>query len=313
MKQVRVVFMGTPAFAVPSLNGLVEAGVDVVRVVTQPDRPRGRGRHLSPSPVKERATALGLPLSQPAKVRDDTFLAELRALAPDLIVVVAFGQILPPALLNLPLLGCVNVHASLLPRLRGAAPIQRAILNGEKVTGVTTMYMAPTLDTGDIIYQEAEPIGEEDTAGTLSERLAGRGANLLLTTVRAMAQGQAPRRPQDEAEATYAPPLTREEEILQWKEPALSLARRVRALHPEPGATTWVADKPVKIWQAHPLANPVGAPGRVLAVQGGRGIVVGCGEGSLLVEEVQPAGKRPMPATAFASGYRVRAGDVWGG
>ncbi|MDK2784202.1 MAG: methionyl-tRNA formyltransferase [Bacillota bacterium] len=308
---MKVVFMGTPAFAVPSLEKLAGAGFTIEAVVTRPDRPRGRGQKLSSSPIKEKALALGLPVLQPEKVRESAFQDRLKELAPDVIAVVAFGQILPPEVLSLPPLGCINVHASLLPRLRGAAPIQRAILNGDKVTGVTTMYMAPELDSGDIILQEEEPIGEEDTAGTLGERLARRGAELLLATLKAVAAGRAPRRQQEEAEATYAPPITRADEVLNWEEPAPALVRRVRALNPEPGAVTWVGDKPVKVWRAHALAEYAGHPGRVLKVGTG-GIVVGCGEGALLVEEVQPAGKRAMPAAAFANGYRVKEGDQWG-
>jgi len=309
---MRLIFMGTPAFAVPSLDKLAAAGFEIAAVVTQPDRPRGRGQRLLPSPVKEQALALGLTVLQPPKVREPAFIAQLKELAPDLILVVAFGQILPPALLDLPPLGCVNLHASLLPRLRGAAPIQWALLNGDALTGVTTMYMAPALDTGDIILQEEEAIRDDDTAGTLAARLAARGAELLLTTVRAIRAGQAPRRPQAEAEATYAPPLTRADEVLDWQEPALALARRVRALNPQPGAVTRVAGKAVKIWRARPVQEAAGEPGRVLAVKGGGGILVGSGAGALLVEEVQPAGRRAMPATAFASGYRVAEGDVWG-
>lgn len=309
---MRLVFMGTPEFAAFSLDQLVEAGLAPLAVVTQPDRPRGRGRQLSPSPVKERALALGLPVLQPERVREPEFIAYVRELKPDLIAVVAFGQILPPALLELPPLGCVNVHASLLPRLRGAAPIQRAIMNGDKVTGVTTMYMAPQLDTGDIILQEEEAITPEDTAGTLAGRLAQRGGRLLVTTLRAIAAGTAPRRRQDEASATYAPPLTRADEVLAWDEPAVSLANRVRALNPQPGATTWVKGNVLKVWRARPVLEAGGAPGQVLAVKGAGGILVGTGAGALLVQEVQPAGKRPMPAEAYASGYRVVAGDVWG-
>lgn len=309
---MRIIFMGTPAFAVPSLEQLAEAGFRIEAVVTQPDRPRGRGQKLCPSPVKEKALALGLPVLQPEKVREQEFQARLKELAPDVIAVVAFGQILPPEILDLPPLGCINVHASLLPRLRGAAPIQRAILNGDKVTGVTTMYMAPTLDSGDIIFQQEEPISEEDTAGTLGERLARRGAELLVVTLQAVAEGRAPRLRQEEALATYAPPITRAEEMLNWEEPAPSLARRVRALNPVPGAVTSVGGRPVKIWRARALTGYAGGPGQVLAVKGTGGIVVGCGEEALLVEEVQPAGKRSMPAAAFASGYRVKEGDIWG-
>ncbi|MGI6604521.1 MAG: methionyl-tRNA formyltransferase [Firmicutes bacterium] len=309
---MRVVFMGTPDFAVPSLNALVAADFTPVAVVTQPDRPRGRGRHLLPSPVKERATELELPLVQPKRVREPEFIRQLAELELDLIVVVAFGQILPLDLLNLPRLGCINVHASLLPRLRGAAPIQRAIMNGDKITGVTTMHMAEALDSGDIILQEKEEIMEDDTAGTLARRLAERGAALLVRTIQALAAGKAPRLPQDHDAATYAPPLTKSDEVLDFTRPARELANQVRALNPAPGAMTYVDGKALKVWRARPQEAASGAPGQVLAVKNLPGILVGTGLGGLLLEEVQPAGKRSMTAQAFANGYQVQPGDLWG-
>lgn len=308
---MRIVFMGTPQFAVPTLR---EMSPYLVAVVTQPDRPRGRGHRLQPSAVKEEAAALGLPLLQPHKVKDDLFLSELQRLAPDLIVVVAFGQILPPKLLAIPPLGCINLHASLLPYLRGAAPIQRSIMNGDSITGVTTMYMEPGLDTGDIILQEEEEILPDDTAGTLAARLAQKGAGLMKRTVEAIKSGTAQRRPQDDSLATWAPPLTKEDEIIDWELPALAIANQVRALNPKPGAATFVSGQRLKIWrtQLSPESFLGGKPGQVLKVEGEDGILIGCKEGALLVYEVQPAGKRSMTAQGYACGYRVQPGDVWG-
>lgn len=308
---MRIVFMGTPQFAVPALKELAPY---VVAVVTQPDRPRGRGRRLQYSAVKQEAKALGLSVLQPQKVKDEQFLSKLKEIAPDLIAVVAFGQILPPKLLAIPPLGCVNLHASLLPHLRGAAPIQRSIMNGDTVTGVTTMYMSQGLDTGDIIFQEEEEIFANDTAGTLAARLAQKGARLMKRTVEAIQNGTAPRYPQDDSLASWAPPLTREDEILNWKLPAIVLANHVRALNPKPGAATFVAGNRLKIWRAQASLQDfsAGNPGQVLKIQGDAGILVACGQGALLVQEVQPAGKRSMTAQAYSCGYRVQPGDIWG-
>lgn len=307
---MRIVFMGTPQFAVPALKDLAP---HLVAVVTQPDRRRGRGHRLQPSAVKEAALELGLPILQPHKVKDEQFLVKLQGLKPDLIVVVAFGQILPPELLAIPPQGCINLHASLLPRLRGAAPIQRAIMNGDTVTGVTTMYMAEGLDTGDIILQEEENVLSDDTSGTLSLRLAQKGADLLKRTIKAIKSGDAPCSSQDDSLASWAPPLAREDEILNWELPASRIANQIRALNPKPGAATFVAGKRLKIWRAQKVTQDCSAdPGKVLKVQGDDGILVSCGEDALLVQEVQPAGKRSMSAQSYACGYRVQPGDVWG-
>ncbi|NMA54770.1 MAG: methionyl-tRNA formyltransferase [Firmicutes bacterium] len=307
---MRIVFMGTPRFAVPTLQKL---GPAVVGVVTQPDRPRGRGYRLQPSAVKQAAAAAGIPLLQPQQVNDQTALAEITNLSPDLIVVVAFGQILSAKLLALPPLGCINLHASLLPRWRGAAPIERAIMNGDAVTGVTTMYMSTGLDTGDIIMQEKEEIRPDDTAGTLAVRLAQKGAHLVQDTVKAIATGTAPRHPQDDALASWAPPLGKKDEILNWRLPARQIADQIRALNPAPGAVTFVAEKRLKIWQARVIDGGLsGEPGQVLEIRTD-GLVIACGaQDAVLIHEVQPAGKRSMPARAYACGYHVRPGDVWG-
>lgn len=308
---VRIVFMGTPQFAVPALERLAPS---VQAVVTQPDRRRGRGQQLWPSPIKAAALALGLPVLQPERVREESFLNQLRELKPDLITVVAFGQILPPALLAIPPLGCINVHASLLPRLRGAAPIQRSIMNGDTRTGVCTMYMDQGLDTGDVIYQEEEIILPEDTAGSLAQRLAVKGADLLCRTVKAIEQGIAPSQPQDSSLASWAPPITKEEEIIRWDKGALQLANQIRGLNPRPGAVTFALGMRLKIWRARAISDKTvaGNPGQVLKIEGEAGILVSTPDGALLVQEVQPAGKRIMTAAEYARGYRVRPGDVWG-
>ncbi|MBC7346077.1 MAG: methionyl-tRNA formyltransferase [Clostridia bacterium] len=311
---MRLVFFGTPAFALPTLEALLESPHRVLGVVTQPDRPKGRRRLLAPPPVKEAAAARGLPIWQPANLREPAFLSLLRGLEPEVAVVVAYGKILPPAVLDLPRHGCINVHASLLPRYRGAAPIHWAVINGESETGVTTMYMAPALDAGDIILQRAVAIGTRETTGALHDRLARLGADLLLETLDLLEAGKAPRRPQDEALASYAPPLQPEDERIDWQWPAAVIFNRVRGLNPWPGAYTTWRGKRLKIWWVEPgaLAAREARPGQVLAV-GGEGFSVACGSGqALLVKELQPEGKAPMEAAAFVRGYRLAPGEYLG-
>lgn len=314
MNGLRLVFMGTPAFALPALEALAKGPWQLVAAVTQPDRPRGRGRQPAAPPVKEAARAMGVPVLQPADLREGEARAELAALRPDLIVTAAFGQILPPAVLDIPPLGCLNLHASLLPRYRGAAPIQRAVMDGERVTGVTTMYMARGLDTGDVILQAATSIGARETAGELEERLATLGARLLYETVSLVAEGRAPRRPQENALATWAPPLRREEERIAWERPAGRIVGLVRGLNPQPGAYTTWGEKRFKVWRAEEREAPGGAePGTVLEVLPGAGFLVQAGRGAVLVQQVQPAGKKTMAAADFVLGYRLQAGDRLGG
>lgn len=305
--------MGTPDFALPALESLVSSPHQVVGVVTQPDRPKGRGKKVQPSPVKKLALSLGLAVYQPERVKEAGFVDRLRELHPDVIVVVAFGQILPPSVLYLPPCGCVNLHASLLPRYRGAAPIQRAIMNGERETGVTTMLMDEGLDTGDILLQRTVPIYEEDTAGTLHDRLARIGAELLVETLDLMAKGTLVPRPQDHRLATYAPPLTLEDEIIDWRKPARDLYNQIRGLNPWPGARTWWENKVLKVWQAivsdFPL--PSGAlPGEV--VLSGRELVVATGKGCLALREVQLEGGKRLPVEDFLRGRLIPAGTVLG-
>lgn len=317
---MRIVFMGTPDFAVPSLKGLLEKGYEVAAVVTQPDRPKGRKRELTPPPVKAFALERGLPVLQPERMRAPGAVAAVAEYAPDLIVTAAYGQILPKAVLELPRLGCVNVHGSLLPRYRGGAPIQRSIIDGESVTGVTLMYMAEGLDTGDMIARVEVPITDEDTSGTMFAKLSEAGAELLLEWLPRLADGTAPRVPQDDSLATYAPNLTRDDERLHWERSSRELFNRVRGLHPMAGAFTFLAGEVFKVWGTKaPDASDASlraeweaaAPGSVLET-GAFGIRVRTGDGSLVLTEVQPAGKKALPAAEYARGARLAPGTVLG-
>ena len=302
----RIVFMGTPAFAVPSLQALLQVHT-VVGVVTQPNQPAGRGRQVAEPAVKTAARAAGVPVMQPRRLREPEAMGQLRAWAPDLIVVAAFGQLLRPELLDLPPHGCLNVHGSLLPRHRGAAPVAAAILAGDAETGITLMRMDPGLDTGPMLAKVATPILADDTTATLTTRLAELGAQLLAARLDAYLAGRLPAAPQDEALATYAPQLKKEDGRLDFARPAAELERRVRAMQPWPGAfALWpeagTDDRPLRVLRAAVLSDQVGAPGTVVGTP--RGPAVAAAEGSLLLLEVQPPGKRPMPAADFARGAR---------
>ena len=292
--------MGSPDFAVPVLDALA-ARYPVVGVVTQPDRPAGRGGTLKPPAVKEAALRLGIPVIQPERLSAPEALEQLRAWAPDVIVVAAFGQILRAEVLNLPHYGCVNVHASLLPRWRGAAPIQAAILAGDTETGITIMKMDTGVDTGPILSQRAIPISPEDTAGTLFKKLARLGTDLLLETLPGYLSGEIPPRPQPAAGVTYAPMLKKEDGRLDFIQPAAALERRVRAFHPWPGAFILWKDAPLKVQRAH-VAAARAEPGRRTIHQGLPAI--GTADGLLILGEVQPAGKKPMNGKAFLAGVR---------
>lgn len=310
MKSLRVVYMGTPDFAVPCLDKLIADGHEVAAVVTQPDRPKGRGQKLTASPVKEAALRYGLPVLQPEKIKTSEFLAELIALKPSLIVVVAFGQFLPKALLDLPPLGCINVHASLLPRYRGAAPIHWAIMNGETATGITTMYMDAGMDTGDMILKAEAPIGPDETTGQLHDRLKALGAEVLAATLTRIADGTAPRLPQDGAAATYAPLLTRAVERLDWQSPATAVHNRVRGLNPWPGAYCHHQGRPLKVWGSELAATGEhGQAGQILSV-GDAGVLVATGAGAVRLTEVQPENRRRMGAGEYARGYGLTVGGV---
>jgi methionyl-tRNA formyltransferase len=303
---ISVVFMGTPAFAVPSLRALAQH-YSVAGVVTQPDRPAGRGHQVIISPVKQLALQLNLPLLQPKTLREPEALAHLAAWKPELIVVAAFGQILRPAVLDLPPLGCINVHGSLLPRHRGAAPILAAILAGDSEAGITMMRMAPGIDTGPMLAQRATSIAPDDTTATLAERLAFIGAELPTESLPAYLAGTLIAQPQDEALATYAPQLEKEDGRLDFTRPAVELERRVRAVTPWPGAFALWQGQPLKILRAA-LAEAEGEPGAVVA--GEPGPVVCCRPGGLRLLEVQAAGKKPTPAAAFARGARGFVGST---
>lgn len=311
----RVVFMGTPEFAVPSLRALM-AQQTVVGVVTQPDRPAGRGRQLAESPVKQAAQGAGLPLIQPDRLREPAAMARLAEWAPDVIVVAAFGQILRPAVLDLPPHGCLNVHASLLPRHRGAAPIAAAILAGDPVTGISLMRMDVGLDTGPVLAQRTAPIDPADTTLSLTERLARLGAQSLADCLPDYLSGRLPPQPQEDALATYAPQLKKEDGHLNFSRPAVHLERRVRACVPWPGAfALWPdpaggAARPLRVLRAAALDEQVGTPGEVVLTA--RGPAVGCNPGALLLLEVQPPGRRAMPALDFARGARGLIGAVLG-
>ena len=301
---MRIVFMGTPDFAVPCLQRLLEDGHEVPAVFTQPDKPVGRHAVLTPPPVKQLALSHGIPVYQPTKMRDGTAAALLRELAPDCLVVVAYGRILPQEILDVPPRGCVNIHGSLLPRYRGAAPIQWSVIRGETVTGVTSMFMDAGMDTGDIIDTLTTPIGENETAGELFERLAPLGARLLSTTLAAIADGTVTRRPQNGAEATMAPMLEKAMGRLDLTRPAQELHNQVRGMNPWPGAFCTAGGKTLKIHETRVAAGS-GAPGTLLCADP---VTVACGEGALQLVTVQPEGKPRMAAEAWLRGARLPQG-----
>jgi methionyl-tRNA formyltransferase len=305
---MKIVFAGTPAFAAVSLAALLRAGHEVPLVLTQPDRPAGRGLKAQPSAVHLLARERGLALLQPAALKDAAVLQAVTAKGPDALVVAAYGRILPPSLLRAAPRGAINVHASLLPRWRGAAPIQRALLAGDAVTGATIMQMEETLDTGPILLQAALPISPEDTAGELHDKLAALGAELLL---RALAEAPAPR-PQNEPDATYAARIATSDAEIDWARSAQEIDRQVRAFNPVPGARARVDGVALKIWHARPEQSAPAAPGAVRSADAG-GIVIACGTGALRVLELQRAGGRRMPAGAFLAGFKLAPGSRFNG
>lgn len=302
--------MGSPDFAVPPLKSLIDSPYQVVGVVTQPDRQKGRGYNFAPTPVKETALAYGLPILQCAKVNLPENIEQIRAWQPDIMVVVAFGQLLKKELLQLPPLGVINIHASLLPAYRGAAPIHWAIIRGEKKTGVTTMYIDEGMDTGNIILQKEVPIGPDDDTGTIHDFLSQEGAQLLLRTLEAIEAGTAPSIAQDEALASYAPLLKKEDELLDWSKSSRALHDHIRGMAPWPVAYTLLDGKRLKIWRS---AFREGAkheqPGQVLEI-GRDGIWVACGEGELMIRDLQPEGKKIMAAIDMARGNNALSPGV---
>jgi methionyl-tRNA formyltransferase len=311
MAALRIIFMGTPDLAAESLRALLrEPAFQIVAVVTQPDRPKGRDMKLQPSPVKQHALEAGLPVLQPERARDEKFIAELRALRPELIAVAAFGQILPRAILDLPRLGCLNVHTSLLPKYRGASPIQSAILNGDETTGVTIMQMDVGLDTGDMLMQKATPIRDEDNAATLHDRLAEMGAALLVETIHGLVAGTVHGFKQDNALATHVAKIRKEDGRIVWTQPARSIWNRIRAFTPWPGAFTFLPASPqplmLKIWDAE-IVWGRGNAGEILSADK-TGIVIGCGEDALCVRALQREGGRRMTAQEFLAGNSLAVG-----
>ena len=303
--------MGTPDFAVPTLEALIGAGHELAAVVTEPDKPKGRGKAVLMTPVKEKALECGIPVYQPKRVREPEFLDVLRKLNPDVIVVVAFGQILPREILTLPPFGCVNVHASLLPKYRGAAPIQWAVIDGETVSGVTTMQMNEGLDTGDILEQEEISLDPEETGGSLFEKLASLGGKMILSTLKGLEDGSIIPRAQGEMTTPYAKMLTKAMGEIDWSMDAASIERLVRGLNPWPSAYTYVDGKTLKIWKARVEAGEAGnEPGQVRVTKDR--LLVETGNGVLSILELQLEGKKRMEAAAFLRGFSIETGRKFG-
>ncbi len=308
---MKILFMGTPDFAVFSLKALIEAGHDMIGVLTQPDKPKGRGYTLTPPPVKVAALAAGIPVYQPNTLKDEAFSALLSELDPEIIVVVAYGKILPESVLRFPKYGCVNVHGSLLPEYRGAAPMQRAILDGKAVTGITTMYMDVGLDTGDMLLREELPIADDDNFETIHDKLGALGASLIVRTLAALETGDCPRVPQEEAGATYAAKIAKEDCLIDFSRSAREVHNQIRGLSPIPLSFTHTPDgRLLKITAARICDEEtvLGEAGRVLSLEDG--ITVACGKGSVTLLGVLPEGKPRMSASDFVRGRKVNAGDL---
>jgi methionyl-tRNA formyltransferase len=306
----RVIFMGTPDFACPTLQKLIDRKEHLVAVVTQPDRPKGRGQKLMPPPVKELAEKNGIPVYQPLKVRDPEFVDIIRELKADVIVVVAFGQILPKSLLDIPPHGCINVHASLLPRYRGAAPLNWCIVNGEAETGVTTMLMDVGLDTGDMLLIQKTSLDENEDIASLHDRMSAMGAELLAETLDRLTIGDLVPQPQNDADSCYAPMLKKEDGIINWRADARTIHNLVRGLAVWPGACTTIGDQVLKIFRTS-VSDGAGEPGTVLQAAKGH-FEIACQSGSLFLHELQLAGKKRLDSTSFLAGYPVSVGTLLG-
>lgn len=304
---MRIIFFGTPEFAIPSLNALLLSGEEIVAVVTQPDKKKGRGHIFTPPPVKEFAINKGIEVFQPTNIREDTFISKIFDLRPDLIVVAAYGKILPPDILKIPVYGCINVHASLLPKYRGAAPIQWAIINGEKKTGITIMMMDEGMDTGDILLQEEVEISEDDNAETLSKKLSELGASLLIKAIKKIEEGSIERLPQV-GTPSYAPPLKKEDGLIDWSKPASEIFNFVRGMYPWPCAYCYLNKERIKIIKVKVIEG-MGTPGRIERVD--RDFIVGTGRGLISIIELQPEGKRIMAAKDFLRGRRLKEGTFF--
>lgn len=307
-KKLRVIFMGTATFSLPTLRSLIDAE-EVIAVVTQPDRPRGRGRKIAPPPTKELALDFDLRVLQPERVKESPVIAQLRELKPDLIVVAAFGQILPPAVLGLPPLGCINVHPSLLPKYRGAAPINWAIINGETRTGVSTYFMDEGMDTGAVLLIREVEIGADETAQELGERLATIGGELARETIQGLKEQNLQPTLQDEKGASYAPLLKKTDGLIRWKEQAGRIRNRIRGMVPWPTAYTVWGDKRTKVFRAE-LGDGAGTPGEIIALE--EGIEVACGKGSLIIKELQLEGSKKMRWEEFTRGHQLTLGTRFG-
>jgi methionyl-tRNA formyltransferase len=314
MSGLRVVFMGTPVFACPTLQKLLERGEDVIAVVTQPDRPKGRGQKTVPPPIKELAEQNGIPVLQPLKVRAPEFIEAMKGMKPDLIVVVAFGQILPKALLDIPRFGCINVHASLLPRYRGAAPLNWCIINGEAETGVTTMLMDEGLDTGAMLLKKTTLIDPEEDTQSLHDRLSVLGAETLSDTLDMLIDGRLDPEKQDDSLSCYAPMLKKEHGLIDWSSPPLDIKNMVRGMSPWPGAFTWLNGKMVKIFRVRICGTEdrtPASPGTVLKADR-EGIKVACNGGAIIIDELQLEGRKRLSAGEFLAGCKLLPGVVLG-
>jgi methionyl-tRNA formyltransferase len=310
---MRIGFAGTPAFAAAALEAILDAGLGVTLVLTRPDRPRGRGMKVEPGPVKALAIARGIPLLQPVSLKDQATHERIVAVPIDVLVVAAYGLILPKLLLDWPRHGCINIHASLLPRWRGAAPIERAVLAGDHETGVTIMRMDEGLDTGPMIGRHPVPIAARETAGSLHDKLARVGGVAVVEALqRLQREGNLPTVPQPETGVTYAAKIDRGEALVDWHQDASAIDRRIRAFNPAPGAQATLGDKSVKLWQAMPGPGRFGAPGTVVHADA-KGIAIACGHGTLTVTVLQRPGGRRLPAAAFLAGHPVATGTRWGG
>lgn len=306
----RILFMGTPAFALPALEALHTNHYPIVAVITQPDRPAGRGQVTIAPPVKLLAQQLDLPVWQPEKVRDPGFLETLYSLTPDMIVVSAFGQILPKAIIDFPRLGCLNIHPSLLPKYRGAAPLNWSIIRGETNTGVSIMLMDEGMDSGDILTQAETPIGSTETYGELHDRLAHFGATLLIQTIEQVAEGHAKRRKQDTAEATFAPRLTRETGKINWHDSASAITNLIRGLSPVPTAYTSLDGQTLKIYAAESRPGLVHLPPGTVSTASTSGLPIAASDGYVILKDVQLAGKKRLPIGDFLRGFRIKEGSV---
>ena len=312
MKKYKIIFMGTPEFSVPALQALHQNGYELAMVVTQPDRPRGRGRRITPSPVKQTALDLGYPVNQASSIKTVDFASQIQSFKPDFLVVVAYGKILPENVLALPRIGTINIHASLLPKLRGAAPIQWAVINGEAVTGVCSMLMDKGMDTGDVLLSAQEAIEPGDTAGTLHDRLAHRGAEVLIYTLKAYADNNIQPIPQDHDLATYAPMLTKDDGLINWNTSAKSLESFIRGVTPWPGAYTFWGDKRLKIFSSIPITADISEPPGTVLVGFPDELRIATGNGVLSIREIQGASGKRLTIREFLRGHPIQPGTILG-